>query len=370
MPNYALKPKGNKRTYIGPEISEVRDFSQVHYRRPVEKGYVVHWPLQRDVWTRALGDEGQGDDDVILVATEQPFTLPAVRAARDETVFERMGVGALATLACGAAVARAATEADGEWVGAKSGAVLVLDSGYSFTHAVPVLHGQVLHDAVRRIDLGGKALTNYLKEIVSYREWNMMDETHVMNTVKERLCYCSTDFLADLKASAKTRRLFREFVLPDYHTNVTGYVKGEQEPPEGVTEQVLRMNNERITVPEALFHPSDIGLNQAGIAEAVHLAVQATPEELHPAFYSAIVTAGGNSRLPGFREKLAQELRPYVPSHMDMDIRAPDDPVSLAWLGAAAYARDDAWLARSRVTRAEYEELGAHALQARREAMR
>lgn len=29
-------------------------------------------------------------------------------------------------------------------------------------------------------------------------------------------------------------------------------------------EQVLRVNNERFMVPEALFHPSDIGLNQAG----------------------------------------------------------------------------------------------------------
>ena len=31
------------------------------------------------------------------------------------------------------------------------------------------LHVQVLKSAVRRIDLGGKALTNYLIELVSYR---------------------------------------------------------------------------------------------------------------------------------------------------------------------------------------------------------
>ena len=30
------------------------------------------------------------------------------------------------------------------------------------------------------------------------------------------------------------------------------------------TEQVLQLNNERFMVPEALFHPTDIGLNQAG----------------------------------------------------------------------------------------------------------
>jgi hypothetical protein len=35
------------------------------------------------------------------------------------------------------------------------------------------------------------------------------------------------------------------------------------------TEQVLQLNNERFMVPEALFHPSDIGLNQAGKQEGI-----------------------------------------------------------------------------------------------------
>jgi actin-related protein 6 len=46
---------------------------------------------------------------------------------------------------------------------------LVVDCGFSFTHVVPVFDGVVLRKGVRRIDLGGKALTNYLKELVSFR---------------------------------------------------------------------------------------------------------------------------------------------------------------------------------------------------------
>ena len=46
---------------------------------------------------------------------------------------------------------------------------LVVDCGFSFTHVVPVFDGVVLNPGVRRIDLGGKALTNYLKELVSFR---------------------------------------------------------------------------------------------------------------------------------------------------------------------------------------------------------
>jgi len=51
-----------------------------------------------------------------------------------------------------------------------------------------------------RIDVGGKLLTNHLKELVSFRQWNMMEETHIMNDVKEKCCFVSTQFAEDLEA--------------------------------------------------------------------------------------------------------------------------------------------------------------------------
>lgn len=49
--------------------------------------------------------------------------------------------------------------------------------------------------------MGGKLLTNYLKEIVSFRHWDVMEHTYVMNEVKEKCCYVSTAFPADLEAT-------------------------------------------------------------------------------------------------------------------------------------------------------------------------
>lgn len=43
-------------------------------------------------------------------------------------------------------------------------------------------------------------------------------------------------------------------------------------------EQVLTMNNERFTVPEILFNPSDIGMDQAGIPEAIVDAISSCDE--------------------------------------------------------------------------------------------
>ncbi len=50
-----------------------------------------------------------------------------------------------------------------------------------------------------RINVGGKHLTNYLKEIISYRQLMVMDETYVINQVKEELCFVSNDFDLDIK---------------------------------------------------------------------------------------------------------------------------------------------------------------------------
>ena len=38
------------------------------------------------------------------------------------------------------------------------------------------------------------------------------------------------------------------------------------------------MNNERFAVPEILFHPSDIGIQEMGIPEAITHAVNCLPE--------------------------------------------------------------------------------------------
>jgi actin-related protein 6 len=51
---------------------------------------------------------------------------------------------------------------------------------------------------ISRINVGGKMLTNHLKEILSYRQLMVMDESHVMNQCKEDVCFVSTDFKQDM----------------------------------------------------------------------------------------------------------------------------------------------------------------------------
>lgn len=43
-------------------------------------------------------------------------------------------------------------------------------------------------------------------------------------------------------------------------------------------EQILRLTNERFAVPEILFNPSDIGIQEMGIPEAIVYSIQNLPE--------------------------------------------------------------------------------------------
>lgn len=43
-------------------------------------------------------------------------------------------------------------------------------------------------------------------------------------------------------------------------------------------EQILRLANERFAVPEMLFHPSDIGIQEMGIPEAIVHSIQSLPD--------------------------------------------------------------------------------------------
>ena len=65
---------------------------------------------------------------------------------------------------------------------------------FSFTHVIPYWKGQKIKEALMRIDVGGKLLTNYLKELVSYRQLNLMDEYLVCHKMKELGCFCTLDF--------------------------------------------------------------------------------------------------------------------------------------------------------------------------------
>jgi actin-related protein 6 len=328
FPNCNAKLKGERNVLVGADLLDVRDVSALALRRPVDRGYIVAWDLQREIWARSLRSLAASAGLPPLAAcaavlTEPYLNLPALRDAALQVAFGDLGLGAVALASPAALAARWHLSRHPNLPAAAAGCALVLDLGFSFTHAVPVFDFRVVPAGVRRIDLGGKALTNLFKELVSYRSVNVMNETYLVEHIKEQVCFVSQDVGADLVASrGRAPRHRVEYVLPDGITSTWGRIRSSEEAAaarEGggggaaSKEAVLLINNERFMVPEALFHPTDVGMDEAGLAEAAAAAVQACHPHLHALLWSCVVLVGGTARCPGIKERLERELRPLVP---------------------------------------------------------
>ncbi|KAG8470266.1 hypothetical protein KFE25_008687 [Diacronema lutheri] len=430
VPNLIAKSKAERKTFVGDQFDACTDFSGLQYRLALEKGYPINWETEAEVWTRIFGKDvlAVNTADCRLMLSTPPLCPSSILATINEIVFEHFNFQSLCS-ACPQLLASYAQQAELE---ARSepqpAATLVVDCGFSSTHIVPIFDAQAINFGIRRLAVGGKVLTNHLKQVISHRQWNVMDETHMINDVKEQMCYVSLDLAADLRAAAVRRgsAITREFVMPDYIHVTRGYVKpvvvdvdadasadasadaaGDRggcsgaadgagasvgaaggartpgppakkaRPPDGSAvrgggggsaaggvsarggeaQQVLALGVERFGTGEVLFYPSDIGLDEAGIPEAIVQAVGATLPDLHEALYSNIVLTGGTAKLPNLAARLEAELRQLVPADFALNVRPAADPIVAAWRGASHFASGPLF-ERSSVSRDEYLEHG------------
>jgi len=241
----------------------------------------------------------------------------------------------------------------------KENCCTVLDTGYSFSHSVPYIKTTKCHEAIIRLDVGGKMLTNYLKDIISYRQLHVLDETFVMNQCKEDCCFVSSNFYSDMKTAAEkgaSNNICRDYILPDYLDVRRGYIRSKDETVHG--KQVIRMNNERFSVPEILFNPADIGIRQMGVAECIVHSVSKVDHTFHPDLLANVLLIGGNAALPGFKKRTQLEVRKLADCHMSVNVHSPSDPVTYAWQGAKILANSPEFRDKL-VSRKDYLENGS-----------
>jgi hypothetical protein len=85
--------------------------------------------------------------------------------------------------------------------------------------------------------------------------------------------------------------------------------------------------------PSAPQRPTDIGLQQAGLPEAVAACVAACHPALAPLLWSNVVLTGGCCRLPGLAERFGGELRSLAPDDFEVGVVAPQVRAAAAGVG-------------------------------------
>ncbi|KAL8685910.1 MAG: hypothetical protein Q9224_005621 [Gallowayella concinna] len=373
IPN-CLARERDKKVWVGGEIETIRDFGEVAFRRPVEKGYLVNWEAEKAIWDSTFLVQKSklhcDPHDTNLILTEAPNTSAALQTNCDQVIFEEYEFASYSRHIGPSLNAYhdiqhlfGAPARDMTISALPIECILVIDSGFSHTTVTPIYKGHPIQQAIRRLDIGGKLLTNYLKELLSIRHYNLMNEEYLVNEAKEKICFVSNEFREDLertwKGASKHRRkkqngsseIVVDYVLPDYNAGIKGYIRpydpslaakakkmGAMANPGGVVEDFMTLGNERFAVPELLFNPADIGMKEAGLPETVLQSLSGLPPGLWPAMLANIFVVGGNCLMDGFMERL---------------------PIKSTWLGGAYMASDSAALKAGQVTRQEYLEYGS-----------
>lgn len=144
----------------------------------------------------------------------------------------------------------------------------------------------------------------------------------------------------------------------------------------------MRLNVERVRVPEILFQPHIIGVDQAGLSELLgtilkiyddksplpnNAAGSSSAVRLGDRLTNDIFLTGSHTLFPGMQERIEREIRMIRPVESVVKVRRASDPRLDAWRGAAkwaseVYASGSKEIGKTFITRKEYEEKGSHYL--------
>ncbi|PNJ83269.1 ACTR6 isoform 9, partial [Pongo abelii] len=91
IPNCQFRSKTARlKTFTANQIDEIKDPSGLFYILPFQKGYLVNWDVQRQVWDYLFGKEMYQVDflDTNIIITEPYFNFTSIQESMNEILFE------------------------------------------------------------------------------------------------------------------------------------------------------------------------------------------------------------------------------------------------------------------------------------------
>lgn len=215
----------------------------------------------------------------------------------------------------------------------------VFDSGDGVSHTVPVYEGYALPHAIKRLDLAGRDLTEWMMKCLMEKGYTFTTtaEREIVRDVKEKLSYIAIDYDEELKKSKGSADLAKDYELPDGN--------------------IIQVDVARFKCPEALYQPSMIGKEADGIHQTCFQTIMACDVDIRKDLYQNIVCSGGSTMFEGMAERLGKEITALAPPTMTVKIIAPPERKYSVWIGGSILSAlgtfQSMW-----ITKAEYEDAG------------
>ncbi|TPX36933.1 hypothetical protein SmJEL517_g00914 [Synchytrium microbalum] len=293
-------------TFIGRKATDLRGLLRLRY--PIEHGIVTDWDDMERIWQHVYTEELKTlSEEHPVLLTEAPLNPRANREQAAQIFFETFNVPALFM----SVQAVLALYASGRTTG------IVLDVGDGVTHCVPVYEGFAIPNAVRRIDLAGRDVTEHLQ--LQLRKaghyFYTSAEKDIVRTIKEKTCYIA---LNPAKEEKELAGRLDDFTLPDGN--------------------VLKLGAERFRAPEILFTPELAGLEYPGIHQLVVDSINKVDLDLRKSLYGNIVMSGGSTLCKGFGDRLLNEIKKQAVKDIKIKIFAPPERKYSTWIGGSILA--------------------------------
>ena len=247
--NIELKP-----IMIGDEVSPVRSLLELTY--PMEEGIIKNAGDMEILWDYVLQKKLKINKSDFknrkLLITEAPNNPTKNKEKMAQILFEKIGIGffniepqAKMTLFC---------------EGAETG--VVLDSGDGVTHVIPIAQNYLLQHQIKRLDIAGRHITNYLTRLMQIKGYafNSTADFEIVRELKEKYCFVSCDIESDRKLEQETT----------YYNTYTKLPDGRK----------IRISCEKFEAPEILFQPHLVQNEMPGVHEMLYKCINVSKNKL------------------------------------------------------------------------------------------